>query len=228
MQVGDAAQEARNAVANAVANGRADGLMSALESLFGQAVQGLNSQHNGVYLFAGGKTDTRPVSVSSLADLAAAPATGDVFENDDLASTHRLDDATTLRTGMLADEVGAEFFDLMRQIKAYSDGPDGPLSGQLTEAQADFLTGLLAPLDTARAGVTEVTAENGLMQNRAEGTRKMHQERADMLEGLVGGLSEVDLAEAATRLAQAQTAVEASAQVFASLRESSLLYLLRS
>ena len=214
-------------MANAVANGRADGLMSALESLFGQAVQGLNTQHNGVYLFAGGKTDTRPVSVTSLADLAAAATTADVFENDDLAATHRLDEATTLRTGVLADDVGAELFGLMRQIKAFSDGPGGPLSGQLTQAQTDFLTGLLAPMDAATAGITEATAENGLMQNRAESTREVHQERADMLEGLVGGLSEVDLAEAATRLAQAQTAVQASAQVFASLRDTSLLYLLR-
>ena len=96
-QVGDAAQAARNAVASAIANGRADGLMSALESLFGQSVQGLNTQYGGVYLFAGGQSATKPVSAGSLAELAAAASSADVFENDQLAATQRLDEATTLQ-----------------------------------------------------------------------------------------------------------------------------------
>jgi flagellar hook-associated protein 3 FlgL len=226
-QLGDAAQGARQAVANAIANGRADGLMSALESLFGQAVQGMNTEYSGSYLFAGGRSDTPPVSARSLSDLAAAPSTADVFENDDLAATHRLDEATTLRTGFLADDVAGQFFDVMRQIKAFADGPGGPLDSQLTEAQASFLNGMLAPLDEASTSVTETTAENGLLQNRAEATRKVQQDRQDMLEGLLGDLGDVDMAEAASRLVQAQTAVQASAQVFASLRDTSLLYLLR-
>ncbi len=226
-QIGDAAQEARNAVSNAIANGRADGLMSALESLYGQAVQGLNTQHNGAYLFAGGKSDTAPVSAASLAELAAAPSTADVFENDDMVGVQRLDEATTLRTGFLADDVAGSFFDLLRQIKVFHDGAGGPFEGQLTEAQTAFLGGLLAPLDAARASVTETTAENGLLQNRAEATRTVQQERQDMLEGLIGDTSGVDMAEAITRLAQAQTAVQASAQVFATLKDTSLLFLLR-
>jgi flagellar hook-associated protein 3 FlgL len=49
-----------------------------------------------------------------------------------------------------------------------------------------------------------------------------------MLEGLIGDVSNVDVAEAVSRLAQAQTALQASAQVFATLKDTSLLNLLRT
>jgi flagellar hook-associated protein 3 FlgL len=226
-QVGDAAQAAREAVANAVANGRADGLMASLENLFGQMVQGLNAQHNGSYIFAGARTDTAPVSARTLSDLTAAPAASDVFRNDQRIAVQKIDESTTLKTGFVADAVGGPMFEVMRQIQAFNDGPDGPFTGNLTPAQTDFLTGLLAPMDSAVSGVTQVTAENGLLQNRADAALKTQQDRQDMLEGLIGDVSGVDLAEAVSRLTQAQTALQASAQVFATLKDTSLLNLLR-
>ena len=50
--------------------------------------------------------------------------------------------------------------------------------------------------------------------------------RRSMLEGMVGGITDVDMAEAISRLQQAQTTVQASAQVFSTLSQSSLLKLL--
>lgn len=94
-------------------------------------------------------------------------------------------------------------------------------------AQAQVSSGkLAADLKGFGQGAEALTASRTL-QSRVDQTRAAHEDRQVMLETLVGGLSEVDLAEAATRLAQAQTAVQASAQVFASLRETSLLDLLR-
>jgi flagellar hook-associated protein 3 FlgL len=226
-QIGDAAQGARDAVGKAIANGRADGLMSALETLFGQAVQGLNTQNNGAYVFAGGQSNTAPMAARSLSDLTAAPSTASLFSNDDLAPTQKIDDSTTMKTGFLADEIGGPLVEIFRQIQAFAEGPDGPLEGQLTQPQIDFLTNLLPTMDAATTGITGATAENGLLQSRAEATRNVQEDRQDMLEGLIGTVSGVDAAEAVSRLIQAQNAVQASAQVFATLKDSSLLNLLR-
>ncbi len=53
-------------------------------------------------------------------------------------------------------------------------------------------------------------------------------DRVTLLKGEISDISEVDMAEAISRLEQAQTALQASAQVFATLRGSSLLELLRT
>jgi flagellar hook-associated protein 3 FlgL len=224
-QVAGAAGSARAAIASAIASGRADGLNAALESALDAGVQGLNVQFAGRYLFAGGQT-AAPAAAANLGDLTAPPAAG-LFRNDSLKAVHRIDESTTLETGFLADQVGGTLFDALRQVQAFADGAGGPFSGQLTQAQANFLTGMLSMFDAAQAGVTDKAAQNGLLQNRLDDTRAAQEDRQVMLEKLVGDLSEVDIAEAATRLAQAQTAVQASAQVFATLRDTSLLDLLR-
>jgi flagellar hook-associated protein 3 FlgL len=48
-----------------------------------------------------------------------------------------------------------------------------------------------------------------------------------MLEGMVGAITDADMPLAITRLEQAQVAVQASAQVFNMLKQSSLLDILR-
>ena len=53
------------------------------------------------------------------------------------------------------------------------------------------------------------------------------QNQADTLTGMVGGITDVDMADAVTRLEAAKLAVQASAQVFASLQNSSLLNYLK-
>ena len=52
-------------------------------------------------------------------------------------------------------------------------------------------------------------------------------DQADTLSTMVGGITDVDMAEAVTRLESAKLAVQASAQVFASLQNSSLLNVLK-
>jgi flagellar hook-associated protein 3 FlgL len=224
-QVAGAATSAREAIANAVASGRADGLKAALQSALDAANQGLNAQFGGRYLFAGGQTSA-PSAGRTLADLAAPPP-GGLFRNDQLKPKSRIDDSTTVETGALAANVGGPLFETLRQVQALDAGALGPLDGPLTSAQAEALTNLLGGFDAARQGVVDVAVNNGLLQARLDKTQDAHTERATLLESLVGDLSEVDMAEAVSRLTQAQTAVQASAQVFATLRETSLLNLLR-
>jgi flagellar hook-associated protein 3 FlgL len=221
-QVSDAAQGARQAIANAVATGRADGLMEALQSYFTGATSGLNTQYNGHYLFAGGRVDTPPVAAQTLSDLVTPPPSG-VFQNDQLATASRLDESTTIQSGMLASDVGTGLFNALAQIKTFDQGAGGPFTGQLTQAQSDYLTSMLSTFDTASQGLTAQVAQNGFMQNRVDQTLATQKDRQTVLEVMIGNITDVDVAEAASRLSQAQVALQASAHIFASLQNSSLL-----
>ncbi len=223
----DAAGGARQAVAEALATGRAEGLVEALQTRFGSAVSALNGQHQGRYLFAGTLVDQRPVDISTLGELAAAPSTASVFGNDARRVTAQIDETSTIQTGFLADELGGPLFDVFRAIKQFADGPGGPLTGQLTPAQVSFLETQLAAFDVAREGLTDAVARNGGLQNQAEAAVRNQQEQSLQLESMLADKVDVDMAEAVTRLQLAQTAVQASAQVLASLKQSSLLELLR-
>jgi flagellar hook-associated protein 3 FlgL len=221
-QVADAGQGARQAIAAAVASGRADGLMNSLQSYFGQAAGGLNSQYNGHYLFAGGKVDTAPVAAQNLTDLTSPPP-GGVFQNDQLAPTNQLDESTTLQTGVLADAVGTNLFSAFTAVEAFNQGAGGPLSGQLTAPQVAFLTNMLQTFDTANRGMTDSVAANGLVQNRVSQSLGNQQDRQTLLETTIGSITDVDMAEASSRLSQAQVALQASARIFASLQNTTLL-----
>lgn len=224
-QVTDAAAGARQAISEALATGRGDSLMSELKSWFSSASDGLNAKFGGRYLFAGGQVDTAPVTATSMADLTASPTVAAVFKNDNLAPTNQLDESTTIQSGFLADQLGTGLFDSFRQVQAFVDA-NGDFTGQLTSAQETFLQGMLGGFESARSSLTDATARNGLIQNRVDTTMESQDARKSMLEGMIGGVTDVDMAEAISRLEQARTTVQATAQVFNTLSQSSLLTLL--
>jgi flagellar hook-associated protein 3 FlgL len=225
-QVADATQDARDAIANAIAAGSAETLMQQMTGAFGDVVQGLTSKFNGRYVFSGAKSDTVPTTATSMADLTAAPSTASLFQNDQYVTSNRIDDTTSVDTGQLADKLGTGVFNAFKQVQAYVDA-NGPFTGKLTQAQNDFLAGLLPTFDAVKTGLTTAQAQNGLNQKRFETAQTELSDRADTLTTMVGGITDVDMAEAITRLESAKLAVQASAQVFASLQNSSLLNVLR-
>jgi flagellar hook-associated protein 3 FlgL len=224
-QVGDASQSARDAIAHAVATNSGTGLADQLESLFDQAVGALNTQFNGSYLFSGGQ-DVKPVQADGMSDLTD-PTGGAVFKDGSYVPTSRLDDHTTLQTGFTASGVGKTLFDAFKQAQTFLQGSDGKLSDALTPSQASALTAMLDTFDKATAGVTQATARNGQLQQQAENSLDAQKDRESSLEGVVGGYTDVDMAKAISDLTQAQTAVQASAEVFATLKDVSLLNYLR-
>ncbi len=226
-QTADAAAGARQAIAEALATGHGDALMSELSSWFSSASDSLNARFGGRYLFAGGQVDTPPVSAGAMAELTTQPTVDAFFSNDNLVPTNQLDESTTIQSGFLADRLGGGLFDAFRQVQAFADA-NGDFTGRLTTAQETFLQSMLGDFETARSDLTDATARNGLIQNRVDKTMETQEARQAMLETMVGGITDVDMAEAISRLQQAQTTVQASAQVFNTLSQSSLLNLLQS
>ena len=226
-RVAGGADGARQAIAEAIASGRADGLMLEIQSYFQTAQDGLNAKHQGRYLFAGGDTQNQPVTVDTLADLAAAPDVASVFANDELATVSRLDENATLQTGFLADDVGTELFEIFRDIQEYHTGPNGPIDGQIDDATRDFLTTQLGRLRDAHNNVTEVAARSGAIQARVDSILTSHDNQQVSLQELIGDRTDADPAQAVTDLQMAQFSIQASAQVISQLQSTSLLNLLR-
>ena len=226
-RVAGGADGARQAIAEAIASGRADGLMLEIQSYFQTAQDGLNAKHQGRYLFAGGDTQNPPVTVDTLADLAAAPDVASVFANDELATVSRLDENATLQTGFLADDVGSELFQIFRDIQEYHTGPNGPIDGQIDDATRDFLTTQLGRLRDAHNNVTEVAARSGAIQARVESILTSHDNQQVSLQELIGDRTDADMAQAVTDLQMSQFSIQASAQVISQLQSTSLLNLLR-
>jgi len=222
----EASTGARTAIADALAAGRSEGLMQQLRGFFSDSVTALNSKHDGKYMFAGGAVDTQPVTASTMSDLTSGPPISDFFENDRFPVTNRLDETTTIDSGMLADDLGTGVMTAFQSIQAYIDA-NGAFSDTLTNAQRTFLEGMLPSFETEANNFIDANARNGLMRRRAEDVATDLQGRQDTLEGLMGNITNVDMAEAITRLQQAQLSVQASAQVFTALQGSSLLALLQ-
>ena len=217
-EVSDAGLSARQAIAG----GSADGLMASMQSAFSQSIDGMNAQFNGIYLFSGGRVTTKPVNAQNLSDLTSPPASG-IFQNDQLAATSKLNEATTLNTGMLASNVATPLFNAFQAVQALNEGPLGPLSGQLTQAQIAALTPMLQTFDAANQGMTQTVAQNGLIQNQVSSIQSVQTQRQTNLKITIGDMANVDMGEASAQLSQAQTALQASARVFLSLQNTSLL-----
>jgi len=221
----DSVSGAREAIADSLASDNAGTLMQALGGFFADTVGALNTRHDGRYLFAGGQTDTLPVNSTGLASIASPAVVSAQFDNDTMIISNRLDENTVMDTGFLASDLGTTAFTAFKAVRDYVD-TNGAFSTPLTTAQKTFLTSQLAAFDTAGQGLTDATARNGLMQNRLESARTDLTGRDTTLDGMVGDITNVNMAEALTKLEQAQLSVQAAAQVFQTLRGSSLLAIL--
>ncbi|HEX4713182.1 flagellin [Phenylobacterium sp.] len=223
----DAATAVRQAITDALANNSADALMQQVQGQFQTAVSNLNAQYNGKYLFAGGQVDTQPVSATQLSDLTSGAPISSFFQNDSLKVQAKLDDSTTVTTGQLASDLGTNMMTAFQALQAFDAGPSGPLSGTLTAAQQTFLQNQLSSWTTIGTDLTTATAQNGIIQNQVDqvGTRLVDQQNT--LTGMIGNITDADMAKAATDLSNAKLSVDATAQVLQVMQGSSLLTLLR-
>jgi flagellar hook-associated protein 3 FlgL len=222
-QVAGSASDAVQAITQALASSNGSGLMNALQTAFGNAVEGLNTTFNGEYLFSGGQVNTQPVSASSLSDLTAAPSVASLFHNDQRITSTQIDANTSVSTGVLASDAGSPLFQALQAIEAYAQGPNGPFTANLTSAQSTFLTAQISTLDSVQSSLNNIVAQNGQAQAQVTNAQTDLTSRQTMLQNLIGDITSPDIAQATTNLQQSQLAIQAAGQVFQSLNNSSLL-----
>jgi flagellar hook-associated protein 3 FlgL len=213
----------RTAISNALANNDATGLMAQVQNIFDQAGQILNSKDsNGNYLYGGENDSTPPVTVTSLAQLAATPI-ANVFANGAQAKKVLVADGESVQVGVLASSVGTQLMQTLQDIAQFNAGGSGNMQTNLTQAQATFLTNELPTSIAANQALNTATAANGFTYNQLQDAVTQQQSLTNLYKGFVSDIQDVDMGKAITNLNQNQVALQAALQVTAQLNKVSLL-----
>jgi flagellar hook-associated protein 3 FlgL len=203
-----------------------DGVRVQLEEAFAALKDTMNVDLGGRYLFGGVMNDRPPVAAASLADLAANPLSVSL-EQGAQAQVMRLEETRLIAAGPVADDVVGQAMAAIKRLAELDGGVNGPFARQLTPVQKDALESEIANLSSAFETILSRQVDNGGLMKDVEAAEDRLTARVTALDSVIGGIVEVDLAEVAVRLNQAQFAYETSASVFNILRDMSLLKMLR-
>ncbi len=135
----------------------------------------------------------------------------------------RVEEGRTVKAGLVAEDVISEALASIKRLAEFDNGASGPFDGTLTQAQKDAITAELSSLSGAFDQLLSAQSENGRLLKEVDSASARQNSQLDALNGAIGDIVNVDLAEVAVRLNQAQFAYEASAGVFNVLRNMSLL-----
>lgn len=202
-----------------------EGVRAQLEEAFAVLKDSMNTNIGGRYLFGGVLNDRPPITAASLSDLAADPL-ADSIETGAAVQELRIEEGRVIEVGVVADDVITQAMAAIKRLAEVDEGVDGPFGGDLTPIQKQAIEDELANLSAAFDTVLQAQAENGRLQKQVETAGTRQESRLLSLNEAVGGIVNVDLAEVAVRLNQAQFSYEASASVFNTLRGMSLLNLI--
>jgi len=202
------------------------GVRVALDEAFAVIKDAMNTNIGGRYLFGGVMNQDAPVSATSLSDLAANPLE-DSIATGESAQLMRVEDGRTIQAGLVADTVVTDALASLKRLAELDEGPDGPFGGQLTATQRTALEAELTTLSRAFDTILTSQAENGRLMKDVDNASSRLTAQYNALDEAIGGIVNVDLAEVAVRLNQAQFAYQSSASVFNALRNMSLLDILK-
>lgn len=220
----DLAARLKKAVSDAVSNNDGKTLMAQVESIFDQASAILNSKDaNGAYIYSGGKTDTAPVTVDTLAALEALPAVSDAFANGDLKKSVQVGDGVTVSYGIGASDIGTDLMQMLKDIAGFNAGTPFDSTANLTGPQGNFLTDAIATMTNVADGLNAAAAANGYVANRLTDAQTQQSAMTTLYKGFVSNIQDTNMAQAATQLSLNQTQLQAALQVTAGLHQLSLL-----
>jgi flagellar hook-associated protein 3 FlgL len=222
----DIAQKLRTTVNDALGNNDASSMMTQVQSLFEQAVSVLNGKDaNGGYIYSGGRTDTPPVTVSTLSDLVALPAVSQAFANGDFKKSVQVADGVNVTYGLTASDIGTQLMQAFKDIASFDAGPSGNFAagGGLSQAQDTFLTSTVSNAAQVASGLNDISATNGYISNRLTDAAAQQQTMDTLYSGFADKIQGTDMAKAATQLSMNQTQLQAALAVTSTLNRISLL-----
>jgi len=218
------AADLRKAISDTVANSDASALMTKAESIFDQAAAILNSRDaNGDYIYSGGKTDVPPLTVNSLADLAALPALTDAFANGADKKSVQVADGVTVSYGVTASDAATGLMQALTDLANFNAGPTGNFGGTVTGPQNAYLSAAIATTATIANDLNNVVAQNGFVFNRLTDAQDQQASMDTLYKGFISDIQDTNMAEAATNLSLNQTQLQAALSVTAQLNQLTLL-----
>lgn len=217
----DITAQLRDAIGDALSMNSGTGFMEKVRALYDEAVNVLNTQVGGKYIYGGSRTDVAPVNAKTLDDLVAAPTVDDVFENTTLKQSDRLDENETIQTGVVASEVATDLFQMFKDIGAAHAGT--PFGTTLDQTQFQFLSSQNVAAPSIQDGIDVIAAQNGARAKQATNALERHQAMADYFTKFISDIEDADLPTAIAKLNADQVAAAASGRMIASLNQLSLL-----
>lgn len=202
-----------------------EGVRAQLEEAFAVLKDSMNTNIGGRYLFGGVMNDRPPITATNLNALAANPLDVSI-EQGAPAQIMRVEEGRDVQAGVVADDVIMQAMASIKRLAEMDVGVDGPFGGDLTDVQQAAIQSELSSLSAAFNTLLSAQAENGRLTQEVESAETRLTSRLNALDEAIGGIVNVDLAEVAVRLNQAQFAYDASASVFNVLRGLSLLNIL--
>ena len=223
--VTDMANELRTTLISALNIGSGIGLRDTIDAQFDAAVNFLNVQEDGRFVFGGTHTDTQPVSTTTPAALEALGAgnADQGFTNNQVKAQARVDESLTVTYGVLADEVAQPLFQLFQDLMIYATGTAGSFDNPLSSADRTFLIGKMTQAGAAFEAANAAQAEHGVAMGTIEDAKFRHEYELAFVKSFIANIEDTDIGEAVTRLNQNQLALETSFRVFSQLNKLSLL-----
>ncbi len=218
----DTAKGLRDSLLHSLANNSGRTVAVDLDSAFVSGKAVLNTRYAGKYLFAGSRTDTQPFTAADLSALAAvATPVADFFQNSQQKAQVRIEQNVVIEHGILANDMG---LDMMASIKRIAEhNAATPFSQVLTPADRAILQTEITNLDNVLSGIIRLQASNGFVANRIESITTRNEALETVNKQLIADISEVDMAEAISRLNQDKLSVEASYNLIRQISQLSLL-----
>lgn len=229
------ATDVKEAVMGAINTSSGLGLMGTIEGAFNSILGFLNTKPSEGYIYGGTKNDTPPVNITDINDLLTAlePPT-DIFDNNNLKATVRIDDDRTMEFGLLADDIGLEIMTAIQRIVMWENGTlatttpvptgvPGSFGDPLSADAQSFLIGEVANLEALVQNLGVIRGENGLNQQTIDTVQVRLENEVVYARNFISDIEDVDAAEAITKLNQANFALEASYNVLSQVSRISLL-----
>jgi len=195
-----------------------------LTELIKSAVQSVNTQSSGDYLFSGTLSDQPPFVLTTDAN---GNVTGVTYQGNTTLAESEIASGVTISAqvigentsgtgprGLITDSrVGADFFNHLISLQ------NNLLSGNVAAIEATDRSNLAQDEDNFLFHL----GGNGAIQSRLETANAIANQRTDTLEKLVSDEADADLSETLLRLNQTQTAYQAALQSAGKILGSSLL-----
>ncbi len=199
-----------------------------------QAIELLNQRDDSRYLFAGGKTDTKPVDLNNGVYTAPTPPPFDAvvdtgyYEGDTTIQQVRIDDGVTVQYGITADQSAFE-----KVIRALDNIAQTTFTDPITPAEKQVLNDAITLLTEAtedngtQKTIGELAADVALDLRTIDIQKDRHNEFINFATDSIADIENVDPAETLTLLNFQQVQLEASFQIVARLGQLTLSNFIR-
>lgn len=199
-QVGIEANSASGAYSNSA-------LAQQVSSILTQALSVANTQYEGQYIFAGAKTDTQPYSMDTSGNVTYSGDTGSVQVKTSLnpasasgggLTTVNINGQDVFGTPGTANDVLNQIYQLQVAIQ----NNDSTAISNSTSAMGSAFDQVNAQLSNMGSMVSALSTQSTALSTMVTNEQ-----------GVLSNLQDTDMASAATKLSQAQTAYQAALQV---------------